>query len=237
MDDSKAESSFGLKRSIKTEKGVGDVPTFIDVEESTFDIKLQLCKCTKNGSVLSFTTEDKYELARWLIKKEPKPLFVDGMVYYVVAKDGSRWFNANDQGYITITFESVSPYGYSPIKTEYFLVEGSYNLQLENNSNVENMEYVDIDLKKVNGSFIEFVNTDLVETFRLDNLEAEDVNIKIYGEDMLYVQNKDLESKNMRTKVSKDEWLRLTYGINNIEIKTDGAFYCRITYQEKNPLI
>ena len=236
-EDSKTEYSFGMKRSIKTEQGVGDVPTFISVEESPFDIKIQICKCTKNGSVISFTDSDKYELARWLVKKEPCALYIDGMVYYVITKEGSRWFNLNDQGYITLTFESVSPYCYAPIKTEYFLVEGTYSLELENNSSVESIEYVDIELKRNSGDYIEFINHDLGETFKLENLEVEDVNIKVYGEDMLYVENKDLEKKNMRPKITSDQWLRLIYGVNNIEIKTNGAFYCRVIYQEKNPLI
>ena len=236
-DDNKTEYDFGLKRSIKTEQGVGDVPTFINVEETPFDLKIQICKCTKNGSIISFTDNDKYELARWLVRKEPYPLCIDNMIYYVVAKEGTRWFNLNDQGYITLTFESVSPFCYAPIKTEYFLVENNYNLTLENNSSIESMEYVDIELKRINGTWIEFVNYDLGESFKLEGLDEEDVNIKVYGEDMLYVENKDLEEKNMRPKITKDKWLRLIYGANNIEIKTDGAFYCRITYQEKNPLI
>lgn len=236
-DDSKTEYSFGLKRNIKTESGVGDVPTFIKVEENTFDIKLQVTKCNEAGQPIPFTEEDKFDLVRWLVKKEPKALYIDDFIYYVIAKDGNRWFGNSDTGYVTLTFESVSPFCYTPIKTEYFLVDGNYNLALENNSNLEVEEYVDIDLKRVDGTWIEFINTDLSETFKLENLDEEDINIKVYGDGMLYVKNKDIETKNMRAKVTKEDWLRVLYGLNNIEILSDGSFYCRISYQEKNPLI
>lgn len=236
-DDKSTEYDFGLKRNITTETGVGDIPTFIGVEESVFDIKLQVTKCNDVGQPMEFTDEDKYELIRWLVKKEPKALYIDNTVYYVIAKNGTRWFNGRNLGYVTLTFQSVSPFCYAPIKTEYFLVDKEYEIVLENNSSLEAVEYVDIDLKKVSGTWIEFTNEDLYETFKLENLDSTDKNIKVYGEDMLYVQNKDLEDKNMRPKVTKAEWLRLTYGFNNIKIKTDGEFYCRITYQEKNPIV
>lgn len=236
-DSGESEHMFGLKRAINIEQGVGDIPTFIGVNESTFDIKLQITKCNEVGQAVSFTSDDKYEIARWLIKKEPKALCIDEMIYYVVAKEGNRWFGSNDTGYITLTFESVSPFCYAPIKTEYFLVDGSYSLSLDNHSMVESIEYVDIDLKKVSGSWIEFTNNDLSETFKIENLDQEDINIKIYGEGMFYLENKDLKNKNMRPKITKEDWVRLIYGRNNIDIKTDGEFYCRITYQEKNPLI
>lgn len=236
-EDKNSEYDFGLKRSIVTETGVGDVPTFIGVEESVFDIKIQITKCNEVGQPIDFSEQDKYELARWLIKKEPRALYLDDMVYYVIAKDGTRWFNNGNRGYVTLTFQSVSPYCYAPVKTEYFLIDKEHELVLENSSSLELMEYVDIDLKRLSGTWIEFINEELLETFKLENLDETDVNIKVYGEDMLYVQNKDLENKNMRPKVTKDEWLRLTYGSNTVKIRTDGEFYCRITYQEKNPLV
>lgn len=232
------EYDFGMSRGVVTEEGVGDIPTFIRVKENTFDIELQITKCTKNGTALSFTEEDKYELSRWLVKKNPRPLYVDGMIYYVVAKSAKRWFNLRDSGYITLTFESVSPYCYAPIKSNLLEVDREYSFELLNDSSISEYEFVDIEIeRKSGGTYIEIYNEELDETFRLEGLSSNDNKIKIYGEDMLYVENIDKKDKNMRPLIKKDDWLRLVYGVNNITIKTDGVWYVQMTYQEKNPLV
>lgn len=232
------EYDFGLTRSVQTEESVGDVPTFIKVKEETFDIELQISKCDKGGRPISFTQEDLVELNRWLVLKNPRPLYIDDLVFYVIAKKGKKWLNYNDQGYLTLTFESVSPFAYAPIKTEVFEVDDSgYELVLENHSPISEYEYVDIELTKITGTYIEIINHDLAETFKLENLDEEDIKIKVYGEGMKYVENIKNKEKNMRPKVSNANWLRLIYGVNNIEIKTDGNFYVQMLYQEKNPLI
>lgn len=236
------EYDFGLKSTIVSEKGVGQVPTFIEREDSIFDINLQITKLDKGGRPLPFSDDDKRFLSKWLFKKHPCPLYVDDLVFYVVAKTSAKWFNTSNNGYITVTFESCSPYAYSPIKTNWERINKNEDniFNLPNNSSVSDYEYLDISLiRKTKSKWIEFYNEDLDEYFKIDNLTDEDININIYGEDLKYIENKDMLDKNMRKLLVeyKSSYPRLGYGSNRLIVRSDGEWEIQIKYQEKQTMI
>lgn len=234
------EYDFGLKTQINSEKGVGQVPTFISREDDTFDIELQITKLRGGQVPVAMDESDKRYLARWLFKDRPHPLCIDGMVFYVVAKSSKRWFNPADQGYVTITFQSCSPYAYSPIKTNWETFTNSYEVELENYGTVSDYEYLDIGLNKLdNATWIEITNEDLCETIRLEGLTSEDVRIDILGEELKYIENLYHKDKNMRKLLveGKEDFPRLCYGKNKLTITSDGEWSCQLRFQEKQTLI
>lgn len=213
-------SPFGI-----TQKILEDKPPFSDnlmfqyVEREPLQFTL---KFAKEGD---WTPDQRMKFAKLLYKREYQTLMsVDYpyLLYRVICVDTSeKTLFSSQQGYMTITFRCDTWHGWSPKTLQtYRLMENPTSgtiLKLENKSNINEIEYPIVEIFSVqDNNSISIKNlSDGQRGFTISKLEKNEiVNIdNKYGDVITNVPNvyryNDLNGK----------WLRLKYGLNNVEVK------------------
>lgn len=117
LESNLTEEMFMAEREINMETIAGNpIPYVYDISETPFKISLTLAKLGDNNL---WTLEERSRIARWLgVKKFAEFYSGDNpsKIYFLTYSGGINLrTNGSLQGYLTVEFQSVSPYMYTPI--------------------------------------------------------------------------------------------------------------------------
>jgi phage-related protein len=188
-----------------------------ELRDRPFSIQITLA--LDNG--LLWTTEKRREVARWLSVGKFAPFYsVDDInkIYFLSLESNSELLtNGVQQGYINVTFKSISPYAYSPFLTTIkdlstitsptqFTFENNGDLDLYPQMEIKKIGAGDISIKNLSDGNREFlftglndletltiynleriIETDIVDTFRYDNFNGNYLKLKAYSVNTLEI--------------------------------------------------
>jgi len=209
--------SSTLKQQIIEEKiNSKDIPVFYGVSRDVLTFPIVITKLDEDGI---FTYEDRVRILRWLCKGEYKEFASKDspIVYYVLFDEVKKTSNVLSQGYITLNVRLNAPYGFSPIQIEeHDLYDNTTTeiIELENNSNIIDFYYPEIEFTVTEGTSVTFRNlTNGGEIFTINGLIPTEV---------IYI---NMETGRIKSNIGiyhlgdcNKNWLYLVYGINRIEI-------------------
>lgn len=183
-----------------------------------------------------WTDEKRFQIFQWLVQNDYCKFYTidkpDRLYYIICTSEGNLTTNGCEQGYITMDFENLFPYPISPVYTQTYdlsTITSSTIIQIENRSNVNKYYYPEI----------EFELRDTNTNFKLQNLTVGGEIIEFQGlqqNEIVYVNN---ENKQILSNISgsypiakcvSKQWLRLAYGINNIQITGKCILRTRIQF-------
>jgi phage-related protein len=181
-------------------------------------LRLQLTISPLEGIL---TTEKRRELARWLdcgkfaefytIKDINKRYFL----MYVGSSNLYRTFN--DQGYITINFENISPFTYSPAMEEIFdfsVITSPTIFQVENMG--DNDVFPEMWIEKVGKGSLTITNlSDGGRVFRFNELEDGEI-VHINTE---HRHIKTSLANTYRYSSFNGNYLKFIYGVNRLQVE------------------
>lgn len=234
--DNEDEDIFGLKRSLVTKEGVGDIPIVQKVKTECRTIPLTFTKVTPTGDTLPFTEFDLSEIKRiWFTQKKENPFVLEnGLILYgLFVGDMKIWLNGSGYGYIKVDFELTKPFAYSPILINNVIVENEAIVTITNKSDCNELVYPDIYFEVVGDTTdirIENLNNGTVSEFK--GLEKGE-RIRLLNENRQQIISEIDAKRNVFAKSNK-EFINLLYGKNNIKITCNGravvSFDCKIKY-------
>lgn len=219
---------FMAERSIQMEQIAGNpIPYVYGITESPFTLKMTLGKLGND----IWTIEERRKIARWLgVKKFAEFYSTDDVnkIYFLTYTGGiDITTNGASQGYITVEFQSVSPYMYSPIiKKAYRLTTNTSVLEIYNEG--DTTLYPDeLYIKKVGNGDLSIVNTmDGGREFKFANL---------VDSEELTINNKLRDIQTNRPTPRYDSfnrnYLRLVTGLNVLEITGKCDIALRYRYE------
>lgn len=186
------------------------------VNDSVDEIVLNLL-LVENNRPKVWTTEKIKEIMGWLVTEDFEPFISEDnqdIVYYFKASNIVKYFTPENTGYLEVTFQPYSSYGY--IKKE-FTTSGS--LIINNPSNINNPYKPIIKVTSDVGN-ISITNSTKKETFTLNDVTKEIVI------DNLYRTVQTLDGENKISNCNRG-WISLNKGNNNIEVVGGSAtFIC-----------
>lgn len=221
IGNSKEERAMGVVQTVDVEETEGDVPIFKKLKKSVQSFELNLVKLSKDYTPLPISEDDMFEINRWLFSvNENKPLMVDNkdIIYYGVFTSGSSWQNGAGEGYLTLTFQMASPYGYSTVQNSDCRVAGEKTITLTSKHNAQRFNEIDIEFildEGQTGLAIENLTTGQKIMFK--NLDDTCNHVYMYNEGMKHVVSRNNPSVNMIPKFNK-QFIHLAYGSNTIKI-------------------
>jgi hypothetical protein len=211
-----------LKQQIQEEKlNNKDIPVFYGINRETLSFPIMITKLYDYENDNVFSYEERVNILRWLCKGEYKE-FISGdndfIRYYVLFEEVTRYDNYRNQGYITLNCRLNAPYGFSPISVEEYDLSDNENttiIELENNSNIIDNYYPEIEFTVLEGTSASFKNlSDMGNTFTINNLQPNET---------IYINMETGRIKSSLDNVyhlgdCNKQWLSLVYGINRIEV-------------------
>lgn len=227
---------FGSQRSVSVNSASNGRMTSYEISKNRPKITIELIKINKQTRMPEpITHKDLRDLSMLLFKNNVSIVQERNAVYYGWFVNGSSWFNGADQGYLTLEFELASPYCYSPVQTEAFLIQtgNSKVFPLRNVATADEPVYSKIRI-------IGFQKDgDVKITNRTNNNVITVKNVKHNEEIILEGETREIYSvtnpnENMipRLEYSKD-YLLLNYGENEILVEGD----CQIEFEFQCPML
>lgn len=222
--------TMGRVKSIQTEDGIIN-PIFKGVKTDLPSLSFEIFKVNYESEPCQMTKEDLFELNRWLDRNEPKPLEVNGYIYYGVFSPSSGIWYPNKWGRVEVKFDMALPYMLDSIIEEILEVEGEEKITIENDSNVYNdFVYPDIEIAVLEGDTITITSLDNEQEIKLTNLKPNNV-YRIYNQERQMV-NKNNVRENIYANSNK-KYINLEYGVNRFKITNNGNMIVKIIYQPK----
>ena len=232
MQSGLVENPFmGSKDTIKTKVPTKDIPYFHGVNKDVIQFTLQFSLLDEE-----WTPEKTHEIARWLLHDTYKSFqSADdlGKYYYVICVNGENLYKANNKGYVELTFESNAPYAFSPIYlNEYDLSDNTTidTIQIENRSDLNDYYYPTVEIE-LQGTTTDITLANLSDggrEFSFTGLSTGET-ISVDNENKYIVS--DVPAVYRFSEFNKN-WLRLVYGINQIEVTGE----CIITVRTQYPI-
>jgi len=225
VDAGLKETPFLSEREIISETVAGnDLPYVYDHRRSPLTINLTLS--TLEGL---WTFEKRREVARLLDTNSFEEFYSEDNIskkYYLSYVGGiNLTHNANEQGYITVQMQNISPFSYSPVYTTNHLIENAETKIIEFANNGDNDLFPEVWIKKVGAGNFTITNlSNGGEVFEFVDL--------VDGE-TIYVDNKnrDIETDiplTYRYDNFNNNYLKITnYSINRLQITGD----CELTFR------
>lgn len=171
-----------------------------------------------------WTDTKRSQIFQWLVQNDYCEFYTadkpDRLFYIICTNQGNLMTNGNDQGYITMDFENLFPYPLSPVYTQIYdlsTITVPTTIQMTNLSNVNQYYYPEIEFQlQSTNTGISIVNTTVGgETLTFAGL-TQNETVYINNENKQIVS--DVIGSNPLAKCTKKEWLRLAYGVNNVQI-------------------
>lgn len=215
-DSGLISGQFGVRRSTRKEKDAKNpIPYFYGVSEDvlTFDIQLALTK--------TWSKDDRIKIAKWLFQNEYRPFISNDtpdIIYYCMPVEApEKFFNGIMEGYVNLSFECDSPYGWTPQTTQSFNLATNDTTQiitLNNSSNILKYYYPELEITLLQGTGFKLKNlSNNNEEFEFSNLNVGEV---------IYINNQKkqiISSTNLyRFDNFNKKWFKLIYGQNRIEV-------------------
>ncbi len=235
--DGKDSEDFGLN-IIKMESGFYPSPYIMGqaiVEDHIADKHLNYFYGVKKEPISfrvtfslldeEFTSDKKFDLARWLVHEEFKPFqtFDDlDKYYYVIATEQSDFISGgNQKGYFTIHFRTNDPWAYTRriVKTyDLSTITEPENIIMVSKANAVKYYYpeLEIEICDYEGD-IELINkSNKNKVFKFEDLNDGEI---IYIDNLKHKIISDNLSVHSRLNNFNKGWLELVYGRNKIEVK------------------
>ena len=225
------ETSFSLarKKSLQIETGIFQ-PVFKGITSELPSFDFEIFKVNDNLEPVEMTTQDLFELNKWLDRSEPKPLEVNGFIYYGIFSPQNGMWYPNKLGRIELKFDMAVPYMYGAVVENNYRVKKSKIINIENKSNIDELVYPDIEIMVINGDSVTIKNLTNGKETTLNNLKVDNI-YRIYNQERQMVN-----LTNVKENVyfnSNRKYINLVYGINRFSITTNGEVKVKFTYQPK----
>jgi hypothetical protein len=227
---------FGSQRSVSVNSMFNGRMTSYEVGKNRPKITIELIKMKKGTRTPEpITHKDLRDLSMLLFRNDVTIVQERNAVYYGWFVNGTTWFNGADQGYLTLEFELASPYAYSPVQTEAFLIQtdNSKLFPLRNVATADEPVYSRIRI-------IGFQKTgDVKITNRTTNNVITIKNVKHNEEIILEGETREIYSvtnpnENMIPRLEyTNDYLFLKYGENEIFVEGD----CQIEFEFQCPML
>ena len=231
-DDYNEERIFGLNSSLETQDGIGDNKLFINRKNNTYSFEVEITKLINDYMPKSISEEEYDDIVRWLMTDEPKVFHVGGLIHYGCFTSATEFHTAKRCGIITLQFESIYPYAFSPLIVSRYVVSGTKTIKLQNKTNINNKNvYLDLTIKKTkNSGNVTIKNKRTNKYFTINNLALNE-EIKVLGESAKEVISITNKNKNLFDDLDYNSFPYLVYGANEIEIIGD----CEIQIEYQCP--
>lgn len=197
-----SDNMYGLNRSLI----FNDRNNLIEAKDELFTLELTFARF-RNGNVTTLDDRTLEELNRILFsKKDVNIMNVGSYTLYVQPLSGTlkKLYN----GYVTVQFQSLSPYAHSPIMVNSLHVEGEKHLELINRGVTET--YADVEIQALQDGVIEITNG-FGKSLFINVTQGQAV--KIDG------SNADVSGCNFSDVSGDYETLKLAYGTNRYTVK------------------
>lgn len=221
--------TFLSEREIVSETIFGNpIPYVYGIQHKPFSLKLTIA--LRDGKL--WTTEKRREIARWLDVRRFAEFYSADDVdkrYFLMLEGGSELFtNGAKQGYVDLTFRSISPYCYSPVYDKWYdlsSISGPKTVAFDNLGDTDLYPHEMWIEKRGNGPFQIKNLSDGGRLFAFASLQD--------GE-TVYVQNDDRHiatslANTHRFDAFNGNYLKLVYGKNELEIS--GAAKIKLRYR------
>lgn len=224
---------FGAERSVTVNNRTNGIPTSYSLSKSRPKITVELVKMSRGKKTPEkITHKDLRDLSVALFKNGISILQERNIAYYGWFVKGNSWFNAADQGYLTLEFELASPYCYSPTQTESFWIDGQKRFALRNVATADEMVYPRIKIIGSEDGNVKIRNVTNNNQVIVKNVKK-DEEIVIEGETReIYSITKPSENMFSRLEYTKD-FLFLNYGENEIIVEGN----CQIEFMFQCPML
>jgi len=197
-------------------------PYFYRVNREPIEFTVQFILAYNNMRIKDWTPQERNKIAKWLIQDTYKEFQTSddlSKYYYAICTSPANLNLMGNQGYIELTFQTNSPYAWSPIYVEEYDLsdnEESTVIELENRSNVLDYYYPKLEIElKDDATDIALKNlSDGGRIFSFTGL-YENETVSIDNENKLILSNNPLS--NPFSKFNRN-WFRLVYGVNYIEV-------------------
>ena len=220
----------GANRTLTTTNTLGGESLITEIKQTNGSFEIKICKMNKYQEVQPITPHDMDRLNLWLFNpKNYRPLMplVDGeqgeIVYYALFTSANATYLNGDIGYLSLTFVTDGNHAYGVTQETTIEVETKKTFYLTLLDNISDYYYVDVDIE-ARGNEVSITNDTLGDSMRFDDLTTEEYrNIRVYGQDMMFMVSKLDPKLNIREKSNKT-FLRLKYGKNKITINGAGTY-------------
>ena len=220
---------FGASRNVVVENNVLNL-----VEDDEIEIPITIAKFKNANEITGFKDKELRDINRWLFEgEEYSPLIINVHVYYVIFTKGKRFTDRIDKGYITLTARLMKPCVFSNPIYDIKVVNLEKDLEIRNNSTANVKLYPKILIEILEPTTkIEILNITNRSSLVLEGLSGDIKEITIDNE------NRTIEEKNKKNLFPnlKQKWLDVKYGVNKINVKTDGRIKITLIYQMVNLL-
>lgn len=208
------------------------IPYFYGVKKKPLEFQLTFSMGNEK-----FTEDQKFKIARWLIKEEYCEFQITdylGKIFNVIAVSNVEFMSGGTkEGYFQITFRCDAPWAWSPISIQNYDLSSITTptvIELFNKSNVLQYHYPEIEFK-LYGTNTGILLKNLSDGGREFEFTGLNVNEKIY------VNNKNTRIETDAPSVYRlgnfnKKWLRLVQGVNRIEV----IGQCQIQIKNRFPL-
>ena len=219
---------IGLNRSLNTVEGVRGNKVVNSVTANVLSFSIVISKLDDYGVPMSITDKDLEKLTTWLFSPTNYEEFVAldeeaNIIYYGMFTDGEQtYLNNNNEGYITLQFETDGNCGYEPTVAYRYGVEVARTFILPMGGNMEEYYHPDIEFDVEDNAFV-IENVTLGEKIEFKELDATCKKGIIYGEGIMTMVSLTDATVNMREK-SNRKFLRLQRGDNEIRITGRGTY-------------
>lgn len=224
---------FGSERSVSVNSMSNGTLTSYTISKSRPKLTIELIKIDdKTRNPLPITKNDLRDLSMLLFKNDICVLQERNIVYYGWFIKGSNWFNAANQGYLVLEYELASPYCYSPVQTESFLIQKEKVFPLRNVGTADEPVYSRIRIVGMDDGDVKITNRTYNNEIVVKNVQK-DEEIIIEGETReIYSITNPPENMFKRFEYTKD-YLFLNYGENEIFVEGN----CQIEFMYQCPMI
>lgn len=230
--DDPGKFNFGLSQStIKSNSNGTRISTIKGIKRDVLSFNFALTKIV-NGIPVGIYNED-LEWLSLLLYRQNETISIECNDKYCegyVLNSNDSWLNTNEQGYINVSFETTSPYFYSPIIENNARVNLNHSLVVYDKSTVNDMAYPDIVIDNVNSTQITIRNSSNGKEFTVTNLNP---NTKYLVNCERKTINNISDYKDNVFNYFNGSFIELRYGRNNFNITCDGELNISIKHRDK----
>ena len=198
------DNMLGLNRSIS----FNDKNNFIEGKDELFTLELTFARF-RNGNITELDNRTLEELNRIIFSKKDDVNVMQVGSYIIYVQPTSGTLRKLYNGYVTIQFQSLSPYAYSPIMINSIYVEKEKSFEVINRGITET--YADVELQVLNDGIVEITNTSFGKSIFINVTQGQ--VIKLDGE------NADVDGCSFSDISGDYNALKLSYGTNRYTIK------------------
>ena len=221
--------------NISTDDSLNDIPLIKEIKKECIEISFKMMPFDDLGNPKIVTDTYIREVSRLLCgTKEVRELRIGDYLYYGFFTSINRVYKTEKIAYFECIFKMASPNIYSiKLMNTIGVSNGTGTIQISNRSNNSEFLYPDIVIRtQTKCNHITITNANDSSIFKLTDI-PKNAYIYFYGDNI-----NQLEDKNKNSNIDYfNKWnlnsLRLVYGVNNIQLSSDGQCDIEIVFQNE----